>query len=142
MAKINALKLKSALTKFGEQIKKDPENAAYHLTEAGYSEDEATQIIAKANEGGAPEQAKPEPKKAESKAPAKKSLQPTYERWSVERVKVYDEKKGAQVWAEDENGEPVFEKVKLIRSCKGEPAMIEALNGQAKNTKEFYYLVD
>lgn len=140
MAKINALKLKSALTKFGEQIKNDPENAAYHLTEAGYSEDEATQIIAKANEGGEP--IKPETKKAEPKAPAKKSLQPTYERWSVERVKVQDKKTLAQVWAEDENGEPVFEKVKLIRSCKGEPAMIEALNGQAKNTKEFYYLVD
>jgi hypothetical protein len=132
MAKINALKLKSAITKYGEQIKSEPENAEYLLTENGYTEDEAFQIIDKVNESDAPVKS--------VKKDAPKSLQPMYERWTVETVKTTD-RDGNTIWKLDENGNYTYEKVKLIRLCSGEPNMIDILNDQAFNTHEYYYEV-
>jgi len=130
-------KKKSAINKYSEAIKADQSAAETQMREDGLSDDDIFIITEAVNGGEQPAETKTE--KATNKPSEKVGLNPIYEKWKIgiryeldeDREPVTD-KKGRTI--------PIFEKEKLIRTCKISDEQAEILNSQSRNTKERYYV--
>lgn len=136
MSKINALKKKAAIKKYGEGLKSDYDATVALMTEDGYSEEEIFQI----NEALSEEEPAKDEKPVKDEKPGKTvvSKNPVFEKWRVKVEYVLDKKDKPVI---DEDGNPVVEitKFEYLRDAKISDKQAELLNSQSANTKIKYY---
>ena len=149
---MNALRKKSAVTKYGEAIKADLAAAEAQLAQDGYTPEEIAEVVEAVSTpqpndppAEAPPATKSKPAESKKPAKAKEDVKPgmlTFDKCQVEVI--FELKKNGQRKL-DQDGElipPKFEKGKVLKEVKITQAAADILNQQSENTKIRYYLVE
>jgi hypothetical protein len=110
---MNKNTLKAAIKNHSEVVLADQENALTYLVEQGFSEDEAQEVF-EAITATEEKPAKEKPEKVKENLGGNK----LYEVWQLDQL--------------------TNERLKLIKTVKGQPHFVELLNEQKNNTKLEY----
>lgn len=113
---MNKNTLKAAIKNHSEVVLSDKENALVYLTEQGFSEDEANEVLTAILSTETPEVK--EEKKSEKPKKEVSTANKKYEVWQLDHVS--------------------NERLKLIKTVNGQPNYVKHLNEQKNNTKLEY----